>query len=168
MTVIVSIAFASALFQASPQTPAPPPGLAAVLACRTIQDATERLACFDGSVAAFDEAQKQGRIAVVDRQQIDETRRESFGFTLPSLTRAFGAAAGTDLDQIETTLASARQVGVGTWVFRLSDGSVWRQTDSGSFRFREEPGQPVRVRRAALGSFLMTIGSSRAVRVRRE
>jgi len=63
---------------------------------------------------------------------------------------------------------SAGFVGDGKWLFRLEDGSEWRQIDSGTVRFRERQGGPVRIRRASLGSYLMTIGNSRAVRVRRQ
>ena len=77
-------------------------------------------------------------------------------------------AAGDEVSSVETTLTRARQGGDGKWVFRLSDGSTWRQIDSERVFFPNREGTEVRVRRAALGSFMMTVGSSRAVRVRRD
>ncbi len=72
------------------------------------------------------------------------------------------------LDAIETSLTRAGQYAEGKWTFTLADGSIWRQIDSEPVRFRNREGQAVRVRRAALGSFLLTVDGSRAVRVRRQ
>ena len=72
------------------------------------------------------------------------------------------------VDSIETTLVRAGLAGENKWVFTLADESVWRQIDSDRVNFRNRPGEAVRVRRASLGSYLMTIGNSRAVRVRRQ
>ena len=105
---------------------------------------------------------------VIDRAAVNETRRQLFGFEMPTLPRLFGNDAGEDLDSIETTLERASLSGENRWVFRLADGSVWRQIDSERVRFRNRAGEPVRVRKASLGSFLMTVGDSRAVRVRRQ
>jgi hypothetical protein len=89
---------------------------------------------------------------------------------MPAMPRLFGAAAEgvPEIDSIETTLQSANQVADNRWVFRLADGAVWRQIDSDPFRYRPRPGDAVRVRKASLGSFLLTVGDSRAVRVRRQ
>lgn len=136
--------------------------------CRVVADNAARLACYDGAAAALDTAQQQGDLVVIDRAGMNETRRQLFGFDVPTLPRLFGATASPDIDSIETTLQSASQSGEGRWVFRLADGGVWRQIDSEPVRFRNRPGQEVRVRKASLGSFMLTVGSSRAVRVRRQ
>ena len=77
-------------------------------------------------------------------------------------------ALKAQIDSIETTLQSATQNADNRWVFRLADGGVWRQIDSDPLRIRPRQGDAVRVRKASLGSFLMTVGGSRAVRVRRQ
>jgi hypothetical protein len=105
---------------------------------------------------------------VIDRAGVAETRRQLFGFEMPSLPRLFGPEGAVELESIDSTLQSASSVGEGRWVFRLADGSVWRQIDSERVRFRNSPGQPVRVRKGALSSFLLTVDGSRAVRVRRQ
>ena len=143
-----------------------------LVACRNVADNAARLACYDSATAAVDTAQQQGELVVIDRAAVNETRRELFGFDLPTLPRLFanggGNGAAAELNSIETTLESASRNGEGRWVFRLADGGVWRQIDSEPVRFQNRAGQEVHVRKASLGSFMMTIGGSRAVRVRRQ
>lgn len=137
-------------------------------ACRVVGDNAARLACYDSAAAALETAQRQGDLVVIDRAQVAETRRQLFGFEMPSLPRLFGDNPTAEIEAIETTLQSASQSGESRWVFRLADGGVWRQIDSEPVRFQNRPGQAVRVRKASLGSFLLTVGNSRAVRVRRQ
>jgi len=156
---------------AAVQTPAQQPRpemLERLTACRAVANDAARLACYDAAAAAFDTAEREGELVVIDRAAVNETRRQLFGFELPTLPRLFNGGEGDDLDSIETTLERASRSGENRWVFRLADGSVWRQIDSEPVRFENDPGQPVRVRKASLGSFLMTVGGSRAVRVRRQ
>ena len=138
-------------------------------ACRAMSDSTGRLACYDEAVAALDDAEREGEVVVVDRNQVRESRRALFGFDLPSLP-AFGRVERTEdeVSEVETTLDRANRGGDGKWVFRLADGSTWRQIDSESVFFPNREGVEVRVRRAMMGSFMMTVGGSRAVRVRRD
>lgn len=145
-----------------------PETLARLMACRSVADNAARLACFDTAAGALDTAERQGEVVVMDRAGVAETRRQLFGFEMPSLPRLFGPEAAVEINSIESTLQSAALVGEGRWVFRLADGSVWRQIDSERVRFENRAGQPVRVRKASLGSFLLTVDDSRAVRVRRQ
>lgn len=165
------LAIAAASVLSGPPAPAQdrPETLTRLLDCRAVADSAARLACYDAAAGALDMAERQGEVVVIDRAGVAETRRQLFGFEMPTLPRLFGAAdAIAEIDSIETTLQSAALVGEGRWVFRLEDGGVWRQIDSERVRFQNRPGQPVRVRKAALGSFLLTVGDSRAVRVRRQ
>lgn len=170
MSLIIGLA-AAALGSAQTPPPAPqqrPEMLERLTACRTVAEDAARLACYDAAAAAFDTAEREGELVVIDRAAVNETRRQLFGFEMPTLPRLFGNGAGEDLDSIETTLERASLSGENRWVFRLADGSVWRQIDSERVRFDNRPGESVRVRKASLGSFLMTVGDSRAVRVRRQ
>jgi len=167
---LAAVAAASVLSgQAAPAAQERPEALARLMACRAVADSTARLACFDTAAGALDTAERQGEVVVFDRAGVAETRRQLFGFEMPSLPRLFGPAGEmAEIDSIETTLQSAALNGDGRWVLRLADGGIWRQIDSERFRFQNRPGQPVRVRKASLGSYLMTVGDSRAVRVRRQ
>ncbi len=162
MTAAAALSGQAAPVQERPET------LARLMACRGIADNTARLACFDAAAGALDTAERAGDVVVIDRAGVAETRRQLFGFEMPSLPRLFGPEGAVEIDSIDTTLQSAALVGEGRWVFRLADGSVWRQIDSERVRFQNRPGEPVQVRKASLGSFLLTVGGSRAVRVRRQ
>lgn len=137
--------------------------------CRNVADAAIRLACYDRAAEALDQGEKSGEVVVIERTQVQAARRDLFGFSMPALPNLFARNGEAEqLDSIETSLLRASQMGDGKWVFHLSDQSEWRQIDSMPVRFRNRSGETVRVRNAALGSYLMTIGASRAVRVRRQ
>lgn len=166
---LAAVAVASVLSGQSAPAQERPETLARLMACREVADSAARLACFDAAAGALDAAERDGEVVVFDRAGVAETRRQLFGFEMPTLPRLFGPSnAVPEIESIETTLQSAVLVGEGRWVFRLEDGSVWRQIDSERVRFRNRPGEVVRVRKASLGSFLLTVDGSRAVRVRRQ
>lgn len=144
------------------------PLLNAVLACRAIATETDRLACFDQATAAFEMAEREGEVAVIDRAQADQTRRRLFGLNLDGAALFGNLREGQAVSAIETSLTRARQGGRGAWTFELADGSVWRQVDDEPVNARPTPGDAVRVRQAALGSYLLSVDGERSVRVRRE
>lgn len=143
--------------------------LAELVACRSLGDPAARLNCFDVAAGALDTAERQGDVVVVDRNQISTARRENFGFHLPSLPNLFERNGQPEsVTSIESTLASATENWEGRWTFTLTDGSVWQQIDTAYVSFRNRGNPPVTVRSAALGSFLLVVGDSRSVRVRRQ
>ncbi|WAC58450.1 hypothetical protein [Brevundimonas sp. SL130] len=163
----ITLCFSGSVFAAGYQDRAS--SLDEVARCRSITTDAARLACFDRAVAALDAAERTGEVVVLDRAQVRETNRQLFGF---EIVNPFAGRPNLDqepaLDSIETTLAAATISSEGKWIFRLADKSEWRQIDSGDVRFRNRAGENVRVRRASLGSYMLTIGNSRAVRVRRQ
>lgn len=139
-------------------------------ACRTIEDATERLACYDSASRSLEEATENDEIVIVERAEIEETRRRSFGFRLPNL----GIFGGDDDDEEDTapqrltsTITSITESGYSRYRFGLADGSVWGMSEASS-RLRPRRGDTIVIREAALGSFLASIDDAPAVRVRRE
>lgn len=176
MPLAVIIAATSCLSSAAlAQTPAPAPAparsalLSSLSQCRSLSSDADRLACYDRAAAALDQGERSGELVVIEKAQVQAAKRDLFGFSMPSLPNLFGKESEEDrVTSIETTLTSAGQSPDGKWVFRLGDQSEWRQIDSMPVRFRNRPGEEVRVRNAALGSYLLTVGSSRAVRVRRQ
>ena len=73
-----------------------------------------------------------------------------------------------EVDHIESEIVSAYQFGYGRWAVRLEDGSTWMQTDNTPIAARPRAGQPVRVNRGALGSYMMRVNGQPGVRVRRQ
>lgn len=140
-------------------------------ACRAIASPEERLGCFDREVALLQAARTAREVVVVDRQQLRRTRRTLFGLTLPDL-ELFGDR-GDDRDreaitEIESTIRSVSGGHRRGWLFSLEDGAVWAQTDSRPLAREPRPGTKIRIRRAALGSYLANIAGAPAIRVRRE
>ncbi|MEN5114334.1 hypothetical protein ABE453_09940 [Brevundimonas diminuta] len=117
-------------------------------------------------MAALRSATTTGEVVIVERAQVDAAKRAVFGFSTPSLPSVFG---GDEVVSLETTLERATSAVDGSWIFHLTDGSTWRQIDNTRVSNpRNRQGEEVRVRKAALGSYFLNLGSSRAVRVRRE
>ena len=158
VAAVLTTAPATVLAQAA--TPARPALLEGLLACRAITATDARLACFDAAAAAFDTAEQQGEVTVIDRVQARETRTRLFGLDLDT-ANLFGRLRQDDpVDAIETTLTSGRQDGRGQWTFVLADGSVWKQIDMEQVTARVGPGASVRIRQAAMGSYLLSVGGA--------
>src|SRR4051812_15385852 len=107
--LIISAALlsSSASLEAAPgreKAPAPSAALDALATCRAITDSAARLACYDQASARFTEAVSKGDVIVMDKQEVRETRRSLFGFTLPHIALFRGEdKADIDQSQIETT-----------------------------------------------------------------
>ncbi|MEQ8406472.1 MAG: hypothetical protein RKE49_15355 [Oceanicaulis sp.] len=65
-----------------------------ILACRSIGEDAERLACFDAAASALGGEDEAGEIVVVRREQIEQVERESFGFSVPGMSSLAEAMAG--------------------------------------------------------------------------
>lgn len=145
----------------------PPDAIAALSRCLPLRSDPERLACLDSAARAIDAAIDRGELLIVDRGQAAEARRDAFGTNAAPADILQADRAEERIDAIETTLTRASQAGDGRWTFVLADGSIWTQVDTDRVRITNRTGEPVRVRRAALGSYLLVVGRSGAVRVRR-
>ena len=139
----------------------------AVVACRTIADGGQRLACFDAAAAQLAEAEKSGDIVVVSRAQAQAARRQAFGFSLPSLAIFDRGASPEELERLSVKARTAYQVAGGKWAVELEDGAVWQQTDNERLARAPRQGSRVEIRRAAMGGFFMNLDGQRAVRARR-
>lgn len=137
-----------------------------VVDCRAITAADARLACFDREVQALVEAESTKSVVIVDKEQIRDAKRSLFGLTLPNFKIFAGSGGGEEVAQVESRIISAHE-GVEGWVIGLADGSVWRQIDTSPFPRIPKPGLDVVVKRASLGSFMMRVGGSPGIRVKR-
>ena len=145
-----------------------PPVVSDLVNCRAIAAATDRLACFDRATQGLQTALSSGELLVVDRAQATAARRQAFGSTEAPADILQPPRPEDRIDAIETTLVRASQADDNRWTFVLADGSTWRQTDTDRVRIVNREGEAVRVRRGALGSYLLTVGRSGVVRVRRQ
>ena len=144
--------------------------------CRAVADPAERLACYDRQVAAFETAETNRDIRIVDREQVRRTRRGLFGLSLPNIGNLFGGSdeddaereGGEGITQITSTITQVTTGEAGRNVFVLENGQAWMQVESAGGR-RPRAGQPIVVRRASLGGFIANVADRpgfRVVRVR--
>jgi hypothetical protein len=141
--------------------------LQSVLDCRGIADGARRLACYDAATAKMGEAEAKGDIVVIDRVQAEKAHREAFGLHVPSLAFVSRALKPEEVNEIHGVVKSARADPYGKWTFVLEDGAVWRQI---SDQLDRDPkaGSKVTIRRAALGSFKMSVDGQPTIRVHRD
>ena len=168
---LIPALLAAAAAPAAAQEPeqARPAALTRLVECRAVQGEAERLACYDREVAAFEAAEQSRELVVMDRQQVRRTRRSLFGLVLPDLN-LFGDDNPEEdgVSELETTLRSASEDAYGKWILVLEDGARWRQIDSRTLAREPRGGQTIRIRRAAMGSYLANIDGQVAIRIRRE
>ena len=125
--------------------------------CKGVTDNAARLACYDETAAVFDQAEAKGDIVVVDREQARKVRRQAFGFSLPSISMFEKGEAKEEIDSFDGVVAAARQNGAGAWVIKLEDGAVWAQNQPEELFKTPKPGMKVKIRKAALGSYQMSV-----------
>jgi hypothetical protein len=168
--LVITATAAGAVAAAAPKadkSPPPPAGFARMVACQSIKDNAQRLACYDREVASVGSANARGDLVVMDKEQVRKTRRSLFGLTLPDLGVFGGNELPGEADALETTIRGAKEGPDGKWWFNLAEGGTWVQLDSRDFIVDPAPGQPVRVRRAAMGSYLMNVNKQTAFKVHR-
>jgi len=136
-----------------------------VLQCRAISDAQARLACFDKTVGTLATAQQNKDLYVADKQAVQEARKGLFGFSLPKVKLFGDDDMAEDVKSIETTIKAVSQ-GQKGYVFTLEDGARWAQMD-GSYMDKPKAGSKIRIRRAALGSYMASIEGRVGFRIER-
>ncbi|MBL8535902.1 MAG: hypothetical protein JNM59_00705 [Hyphomonadaceae bacterium] len=174
--VLTSLGFIAICTGAMAQTPEQSPGvLDQVYACASVTEEAARLACYDAAVGRLREAQSTGNLVAVDRQQAQELERDAFGFSLPSLGRLFRGGDSEnsarpvieEVAEMELVIERVAMRRDGTATFTMTNGQVWTQIDNESPR-NARAGGAVTIRRATLGSFLMSVrAGGPALRVRR-
>lgn len=157
---------------AQPATPAPqsPEAIQKVYACSAVADATERLACFDAAVGALKTAETQGQFTAIDAAGVKRIEREAFGFNMLTLPRmglpSLGRSGEEEASRIAMKIARASRYD-GKPAFVMDNGQTWVVLDIEENR-HARAGAPVTVRRAAMGSYLMSVDAGgKALRVRR-
>lgn len=135
--------------------------------CKLIAERDARVDCYDAAMELLGAAERQGEIVVVERERVLEARRAVFGFSLPALPGLPGGEAEA-LNEVETKLERAAYVTGAGWTFHLADGSIWRQIDTTPLEFRPQSGLPIKIRRAAMGSYMLKVADYPAVRAKRQ
>jgi hypothetical protein len=167
--VTVTAAFSLATTALAAGGPQPPPkAVQAAIDCRKLTDNAARLACYDSAVDALGQQLSEGQVVAVDHAQVQQVRRQTFGFVLPSLTIFDRGDKPEEMSELVLPVESARRGPDGKWVLRLEGGQVWRQIDTGDFSRDPKPGSQATIKKAMLGSYMMMIGGHSPVRVHRD
>jgi hypothetical protein len=151
--------------QARDLAPAAPPAIVqGLLACRSISDPAQRLACYDRQSGAVAQAIEKKDLVMIDRERATAAKRSLFGFSVPNFA---GLLGGGELNQIEGTVAGATQNADGGWIIKLQDGSVWSQTDDTPVALEPRRGDKVVVKRGALGSYFVKVSGQPGFKAQR-
>lgn len=142
--------------------------------CAAIDAAEPRHECMDAVLR---------RAGLLSEARIAQTAREEFGSkdsserprpavspAEPTAAAHAPAAAPTrarDIDELDTTIASARLRGDRRLIVTTAEGAVWEQTQSETFRTMPEAGDAFSIERTALGGFRCSFERSTVYRCRR-
>lgn len=151
----------------APKQPDLPPLYSAVLGCLTVPDRDARLACFEDAATKLKAATERRDIVVVDKNQIKKTKRTLFGLPLPRIDILGGDEGQEEVKQVDGIVASAHRDGDGRWVVSLQDGAVWQQIDDRPVARAPRAGFTVRIERATMGTFMMSVQNQPGIRVKR-
>lgn len=145
---------------------APPAAVQSLLACRSITDSGQRLACYDKATQGFADAVGKREVVVIDKARANEARRSLFGFSIPNFGALLGGG-GDEISQIQSTVEGAFENGDGGWTIKLADGSTWAQTDGTPVALPPRRGDKVVVKRGALGAYFVKLGSQPGFKAKR-
>jgi hypothetical protein len=142
--------------------------LESVVACKLIEAPMERVACYDLAVGRLQAAEAAGEVTVVTRADVEKVKRESFGFSIPSLPSFSGLGGGSDAGELSRVTEPVQSVSGSASGLRvkLANGQVWIQIDDKNVRAKSV--ESAEIYQAALGSFKMKLDGGLAFRVRRE
>lgn len=145
------------------------PLVGALQSCRAIADPTERLACYDKEAGALLDATQTGDVAVVDKSEVRNARKSLFGFAMPKIPFFTGDdSADTVSDTLESTVKRANGIGYGKFRITIAEGdAVWETTESYGTMHDPRSGDKIVIKRGPLGSYMLRIGSNRAVKGKR-
>jgi hypothetical protein len=139
-----------------------------VISCRGERNEQSRLKCYDDAVGVLSSASEQGQILVVDREDVRLTRRSLFGFSLPKLPFFRGDKSQEDEPSLlEARIKSARPTGFNKWLVELEDGATWQTTEPDPRGAAPKVGEAIKIRKAAMGSYMITFERSRPLRAMR-
>jgi hypothetical protein len=141
--------------------------LSALTQCRSVADPAARVACYDKAVDALNQATARNDVVVMDRQQVKETKKGLFGFSIGKLP-IFGRKDGKpdaqeeqDDKELATRITKVRALPHGKWRFVVDGGAVWETTEPVTSLKVPTEGGAVTLEKGSLGSYFAKFGESR-------
>jgi hypothetical protein len=143
-----------------------PQSMQQLIACRSIADSAQRLACYDRQATVVSQALASKELVVIDKARATAAKRSLFGFSIPDFGGLFGSG-DNDVNEIASTVTKATQDGYGAWVVSLADGSTWAQQDDSPLGLPPERGNKAVVHRGSFGAFFLRVAGQPGIRVKR-
>lgn len=138
--------------------------------CAAVQDDTQRLACFDRVTREVRAAtQPQGATPsspAATQQARAREDRDNFGLNAQQREAQRPPSVRT-IDRLTARVAAARPFGAGYWAIMLEDGAIWEIREANPTYRAPRRGETIRIRRGALGGYLLYAGGQSSVRVTR-
>jgi hypothetical protein len=161
---LVGLVAGGAALAARPMPTGTPSSVQSLLACRSIADSVQRLACYDRAAGTVAQAIERKDLVLIDKERATVAKRSLFGFSVPDFA---GLLGGGEIKEIQGTVSGVTNNADGGWTIKLGDGSVWTQTDDTPIALPPRRGDKVVVRRGTLGSYFLRLGGQPGVKVRR-
>lgn len=165
-TVVLAVAAGTTASARPASNTGTPQSIQQLIACRSVTDPTQRLACYDRQSDALNRAISTKELVVIDKERATATKRSLFGFSIPNFGGLFGGA-GDDIKEIASTAARVSQDGYGAYIVTLADGSTWYQQDDAPLGLGPEKGDKIVVRRGSFGAFFLSVNGQPGIRVKR-
>lgn len=132
--------------------------------CQTIMEDSARLACFDAAVGVMVAATESGEVQVVKKEEVEQTRRGLFGFSMPKI--GFLSGDGKEMELLQSTITRVRSIRRG-YILTIEEGSVWQLSSVPSRLRTPKVGDPVEFKKASLGSYFVRINGQMGVKGKR-
>ncbi|SMQ62178.1 hypothetical protein SAMN06297468_0663 [Altererythrobacter xiamenensis] len=156
-----SLAFAFPANATAQDSAADPDHLEELQRCQIISDDGARLACFDAAVGGMVAASEAGEVQVVKKEEVEQTRRGLFGFTMPKI--GFLGGDGEEMKLLQSTITGVRSIRRG-YILTIEEGSVWQLSGVPSRLRPPKVGDDVEFKKAALGSYFVRINGQIGVK----
>lgn len=146
----------------------PPEYLDDLKQCQSIAEDIARLACYDSAVGRVVTATEEGKVRLIDKEDVEETRRGLFGFSLPKLKLFGDEEEGAELDILQTIVTKVNFEGRNTVLLTVEEGgAVWRIPGADYRTLQTKPGDAVEFKKASLGSYFIRINGRMGIKGRR-
>jgi hypothetical protein len=140
--------------------------LASVRACVAERDDARRLACFDRAAAALPPDARLAAPAPPPAPKMTPEQRFGYQGQIAREEIEKRKAEEESLQELSGRVTRVGAQAAGDFIVTLDNGQVWAQIPTGSPQ-RLKVGDDVTIKRASLGSFMLSTPNGRGVRVRR-
>lgn len=166
MATLLLVATATAADARSTPSTGTPQTVQQLIACRSIIDSGQRLACYDRQSEALSSALAKKEVVVIDKAHATAAKKSLFGFSIPNFGGLFGGNED-EVKEISSTVTRVSQDSYGAYVVTLADGSTWYQQDDATLGLGPEKGDKIVVRRGTFGAFYLSVNGQPGIRVKR-